>query len=218
MKIMLRIASALIVSLPAASMAADAGSVAVPKDHFNKAHAELIYENIQRDLDNKTSLDADALYLRIHTAVGQSATLDFDLGGLNAQDADPVFYGGVDLRYLVHDAETWRLGAHLQAHIAPNIEPDSADAKKSSLDLVEVDGGITLNGRFKLADDLILIPYAGPAFSLINLDGKPGDANEDNPAGAIAGVGLQLAEGNTLRIEARFFDKVSLSVSAGIAF
>lgn len=202
------------------ALAADVGSTALPKDHFNKAHAEIIYENVDRDLDQGT-LEADVLYLRLHTAVGQTATLDFDIGGLDAQDADTALYGGVGLRYLVYDAPAWRLGAHLQVHYAPDIESELEKA-----DLLEVDGGITLAGRIKLADDLVLMPYVGPAFSIIRLDGDADagdgeesfDLEEDNPVGAVAGLALQLPEGNTLRIEARAFDGVSFSAAAGIVF
>lgn len=205
-------------ALPA--LAADVGSTTLPKDHFNKAHAEIIYENVDRDLDRGT-LEADVLYLRLHTAVGQTATLDFDIGGLDAQDADTALYGGVGLRFLVYDAPAWRLGAHLQVHYAPDIESELEKA-----DLLEVDGGVTLAGRIKLADDLVLMPYVGPVFSIVRIDGdaevgdgkESFDLEEDNPVGAVAGLALQLPEGNTLRIEARAFDGVSFSAAAGIVF
>lgn len=208
-------------ALPWLARAADIGATTLPKDHFNKAHAEVIYESVDRDLDNNSSLEADALYLRLHTAVGQTATLDFDIGGLDAQDADATIYGGLGLRYLVYDAPAWRIGAHLQVHYAPDIE---TDLEKS--DLLEVDGGVSLLGRIRLAEDLLLIPYIGPVFSIVRIDGdaevngdkESFDAEEDSPIGLAAGLALQLPEGNTLRIEARAFDGISFSAAAGIAF
>lgn len=208
------------VALPALARAADVGATALPKDHFNKAHAEIIYENTDRDLDQGT-LESDALYLRIHTAVGQTATLDFDLGGLDAQDADWAPYGGIGLRYLVYEAPAWRIGAHLQVHYAPDIESDLEKA-----DLLEVDGGVSLIGRIPVAKDLILMPYVGPVFSIVRIDGdaevgdgkESFDLEEDSPIGVAAGLALQLPEGNTLRVEARAFDGVSFSAAAGIAF
>lgn len=222
MKTSLRLCTALLAAaaLPALAQAADVGATTLPKDHFNKAHAELIYESVDRDLDHGT-LEADALYLRMHTAVGQTATLDFDLGGLDTQGADAALYGGVGLRYLVYDAPTWRIGAHLQVHYAPDIETDTESA-----DLLEVDGGVSLLGRIQLAEDLVLMPYVGPIFSIVRLDGdaevdggrESFDAEEDSPIGLAAGLALQLPEGNTLRIEARAFDGISFSAAAGIAF
>ena len=216
----LLIASLAALALPARIQAADAGATTLPADHFNKAHAELVYESLDRDLDAGT-LEADVLYLRLHTAAGPAATLDFDLGGLDARDADPAIYAGVGLRYLVHETRAWRLGAHLQVHYAPDIETELEEA-----DLLEVDGGIILAGRIRLADDLIVMPYLGPVFSIIRLDGEAAvgdgrasfDREEDSPLGAAAGLALQLPEGNTLRIEARAFDGVSFSAAAGLAF
>ena len=218
----LRLLTALLATavLPALARAADMGATTLPADHFNKAHAEIIYESTDRDLDHGT-LEADALYLRIHTAVGQTATLDFDLGGLDAQDADWAPYSGIGLRYLVYDAPAWRIGAHLQVHYAPDIESDLEKA-----DLLEVDGGVSLIGRFTVAKDLVLMPYLGPVFSIVRLDGDAEvgngkasfDREEDSPLGVAAGLALQLPEGNTLRVEARAFDGVSFSAAAGIAF
>ena len=210
-----------VLSLPGLALASDVGATTLPKDHFNKAHAEIIYESVDRDLDRGSSLEADALYLRLHTAVGQTATLDFDLGGLDVQDADAALYGGVGLRYLVYDAPAWRIGAHLQVHYAPDIE---SDLEKS--DLLEVDGGVSLLGRIRLAEDLVLMPYIGPVFSIVRIDrgaetddGRESfDLEEDSPIGVAAGLALQLPEGNTLRIEARAFDGISFSAAAGIAF
>lgn len=223
MKQNLRLLAVLLATLASAPSvrAADVGASALPKDHFNKAHAELIYESVDRDLDNNTTLEADALYLRLHTAVGQAATLDFDIGGLDVQDADAALYGGAGLRYLVYDAPAWRVGAHVQVHYAPDIESELEES-----DLLEVDGGISLLGRLQLAEDLMLMPYVGPVFSIVRLDGdaevgdgtESFDADEDSTVGVAAGVALQLPEGNTLRAEARAFDGVSFSIAAGIVF
>jgi hypothetical protein len=239
MKSYLYVLSALLISLPLLSRGADIGSTTLPKDHFNKAHAEIIYESIDRDLDSDGgplsiggTLEADALYLRLHTAVGQVATLDFDIGGLDSQGADATIYGGVGVRFLVYDAPSWRIGSHLQVHYAPGIEANRyghgvvVSQESLDYDLLEVDGGVSLIGRIKLADDLILMPYAGPVFSILRVDGDVEadgakasfDTEEDSALGLAAGVALQLPEGNTLRVEARLFDGVSFSAAAGIVF
>ena len=89
-------------------------------------------------------------------------------------------------------------------------------------DLWEIDGGILWNGRIRLADDLLFIPYAGPALSTLSLDGEVGeedfDADADQVFGAVAGLAFELPEGHTFRIEARWFDEVSFSAAAGIVF
>ena len=209
-------------SLACSARAADAGALNLPMDHFNKAHAELVYDYTQRGLEDGpwSTFKADTVFLRIHTAVGQKATLDFDVGMINAEDADAAFYGGAGLRLLIHDASTWRIGAHLQGHYAADLAEDGDGALE--YDLWEIDGGILWNGRFRLADDLLFIPYAGPALSTLNLDGEADgedfDADADQIFGAIAGLAFELPEGHTFRLEARWFDEVSFSAAAGIVF
>ena len=218
---------------------ADAGAPVLPRDHSGKTHWEVVFDSMSRDLDEPKgplsvgdTFEADALYLRFHTDIGQAASLDFDAGALNADEADTSFYGGVGLRLLAYDSEAWRVGAHLQVHYAPGVEAERsgqgivAGRTRLDYDLLEVDGGVTLAAKLKLADDLTVMPYVGPVFSVLNLDGdaeasgaREGiDASEDNVIGAMAGIALVLPEGNTLRIEARAFDSVSVSAAAGIVF
>lgn len=228
----------LAIALPAA-WSADAGAPVLPRDHVNKTHWEIVYESVSRDLDEPNgplavgdTFEADALYLRVHTDIGQAASLDFDAGILNADEADTSFYGGVGLRFLAYDSETWRIGAHLQVHYAPGVEAERsgqgivAGSTVLDYDLLEVDGGVTLAAKLKLADDLTLMPYVGPVLSVLSLDGDAKasgareniDAGEDHVVGALAGIALVLPEGNTLRMEARGFDNVTISAAAGIVF
>lgn len=230
--------SAAFAAAPAAR-AADAGAPVLPKDHSGKAYAEIVYESIARDLDEPEGplsvgkrFEADVLYLRLHTDVGQTASLDFDAGILNADDADTTFYGGVGLRFLAYDSETWRVGAHLQVHYAPDIEAErggrgvAAGDTTLNYDLLEVDGGVTVGAKLKIDDQLTLMPYAGPALSVLTLDGDAEssgaraniDAGEDHVVGLLAGLALMLPEGNTVRVEARAFDEVTVSAAAGIVF
>lgn len=222
-----------------ATYAGDVGAPILPQDHRNKQHWELVYEDISRDLDDVDgplnageTLEGDALFVRFHTDLGQAATMDFDLGGLDISGADIALYGGLGLRFLVYDQPAWRLGAHLQVHYAPGIEVERSAAgvlpADSSLDydLLEVDGGVTFAGKIRLDDQLTIMPYIGPVLSVVSLDGDAEssgakanvDAGEDNVLGAVAGVALILPEGNTLRVEARVFDEASFSAAAGIAF
>jgi hypothetical protein len=219
--------------------AADVGAPILPQDHRNKEHWEIVYEDLNRDLDDDNgplsagdSLSGDALFVRFHTRLGDAATMDFDLGGLDISGADLAPYAGVGLRFLVYDQASWRLGAHLQVHYAPGIEVERdgrgiiADRSELDYDLMEVDGGVTLAGKIKIDEQLTIMPYAGPVLSVVNLDGDASasgaeanlDAGEDNVIGALAGLALVLPEGNTLRFEARVFDDVSLSVAAGFVF
>lgn len=218
---------AALLPLPAA-LAADVGAPIVPKDHFPKEHWEIVYENVNRDLDGGRgagSLEADALYVRFHTGLGQTATMDFDLGMYNASGADAALYAGIGLRYLVYDGEVWRAGAHLQVHYAPGIEQDRG-AAELDYDLLEVDGGVTLAAKLKLDEQLTLMPYAGPVLSVLDLDGdievagtrRNLDAEEDHVLGALVGIALVLPEQHTLRIEARVFDDVTISAAAGFVF
>jgi hypothetical protein len=63
------------------------------------------------------------------------------------------------------------------------------------------------------------MPYVGPVLSILRLDGDQDfDAREDNVLGAAAGIGLALPGNNSIRLEARYFDRFSVSAALGIAF
>lgn len=212
--------------------AADIGAPLAPRDQPNKSHWELIYDDFSRELDTAGRADTwegNALFVRFHTEVGATSALDFDAGLLDADGADGAFYGGLGLRLLVHDSEAWRIGAHVQVHYAPGVEAEETvggEKFQRDLDVLEVDASLTAAAKIRLADGLLLLPYAGPAFSSLDLEGDlkgPGlsesiDAGEENSVGAVAGLALVMADGNTLRAEARVFDEVSFSIAAGIAF
>ncbi|HMO51118.1 MAG TPA: hypothetical protein PKA21_08340 [Kiritimatiellia bacterium] len=196
-----------------AAQAADAGDPVFPVDMERKARAELMYENRRRDLDNGETFKADAYTLRIHTDVGQYAYLDFDVGGISPQGGDLEFYGGIGLRYLAYDAETFRISPFAQVHYAPGLKTRTA----RDFDLVEFDAGILVAGKWRLDDQLTLIPYIGPMVSILRFSSDL-DAREDNPVGGVAGLSLLMPGQNTFRFEMQVFDGVSFSVAAGIAF
>lgn len=207
---------AAVVVVAGVARAQDVGDPVFPVDLKDKARFEIIYENMQRDLDvdgETWDFESDAYVLRMHTDVGQYAYLDFDVGYLDPSDGSGTFYGGVGMRYLVYDAEAYRMAAHIQGHYAPGMEIGDEDA-----DFWSVDGGVTLAGKIKIDEQLTIVPYAGPILSTVNVDGDEVDGSEDNIFGGVAGLSLEMREMNTIRIEARYFDSVSISAAAGIAF
>jgi len=203
-------------AIAAPAWAEDVGDPIFPVDLKDKSRFELIYDNQKRDLDfdgQTVEFEADSYVLRMHTDVGQYAYLDFDVGYMDPADGSGAFYGGVGLRYLVYDAEKYRMAANIQGHYAPSLEFDGEDA-----DYWSVDGGVTLAAKIKIDEQLTILPYAGPVLSTVNLDGDEVSGNEDNIIGAAAGISLELREMNTIRIEARYFDGYSLTAAAGVAF
>lgn len=216
------VCAAFVLSGVVAALAADVGDPVYPIDMNGKIRAEVVYENVQRDVEITSGpaegdgkVEADAYYLRIHTDVGKYAYLDFDLGGVDPKGGDLGFYGGVGLRATVYDGDVLRLGAFAQLHYAPGIETED-DAE---YDWLDGDAGILAAAKLKLDKELTVLPYAGPVFSIVRLDGDDDfEAEEDNPVGAAIGLALGLPGQNGLRFEARIFDEVSFSVAASIAF
>ena len=215
MKTMLKtFAYSLLAVMPATqALAADAGDPIFPIDMNNKARAEFLYENRQRELDNGLKLKADVFALRLHTDVGQYAYLDFDVGMISQSGGDDEFYGGIGLRYLAYDSATWRVSPFAQVHYAPGYRIGLAKYDY----LIDADAGLTLAYKWKPNEQLTVIPYAGPILSIIRLSGDD-DAREDQVFGGVVGISLHMPGQNSFRFEAQFFDKVSISAAAGIAF
>jgi len=194
--------------------AADAGDLIFPTDIENyKARAEFVYENRERDLDVGSTMNLDAYYLRLHTDLGKTAYLDFDLGGIEPDGGDLEFYGGIGLRFMAYDSETWRFGPFAQVHYTPSFTLGSVEYD----DAIDADGGLLATYKLKLNDQLTLMPYAGPILSIIRLNGDE-DAKEDQTFGGVAGVSLQMPGQNTFRLEAQYYDNVNISVAAGMIF
>ncbi len=202
-----------LIAAGALSALADAGDPVFPVDLDDKTRAEIIYNKWNRDLDTGGEIDGDIYMLRLHSDVGQFANLDFDLGGLDLSDGDLSFYGGIGLRYLAYDGDTWRVSPYAQGHYSPNPTVRGADYD----DLIEADGGVNFAFKIQLDQDLTLMPYLGPALSIIRLSGDE-DVEEDNVLGAVAGASLQMPGHNSIRLELQFYDQVSISAAAGIAF
>lgn len=233
------VAAVALTAIPA--LARDAGDPVFPLDLNDKARAEILYQDWQRDLvvsgdevDGDAEFAADVFMLRIHTAVGQYAFLDFDVGGLDPAGGDLAFYGGVGLRYLAYDSEKWRMSAFGQVHYAPDaegrmpVEVEGQSGKaKASFDVLDADAGVLLALKQELGDQLTLMPYLGPALSIIRINGDaetPGggevdfDGEEDQVLGLIAGLALEMPGRNGIRFEAQIFDQVSISAAASIVF
>ena len=217
MKRIVALLSLALVSTPL--LADDAGDAIFPIDQHDKARASLLYQNLQRDLEitsdalkgESVELDADVYALRLNSDLGEYGQLDFDLGGIDA-GGDLAFYGGIGLRYLAYDAASWRASAYGQIHYAPDIGEDDVDA-----DLLTADTGILLTYKGLSGEQLSVLPYAGPALSIIDLSGDV-DAEQETNFGGVAGLALQFPGGNGLRFEGQFFDETSFSVAASFLY
>ena len=198
--------------------AADVGDPIFPVDMNDKARAELIYEHLRHDMDNKgpgdavQKLNADTYTARLHTDVGKQAYLDFDLGGMNPSGGDFGFYGGVGLRMLMLDEPSWRMSGVLQGHYAPSLSGKVGGTKNAGYHLWDADAALLLSGKLPIDQQMIIVPYAGPAMSLIRLDGHDSadhsikvSEDEKSPIGAVVGVALRLPANNSFRIEGRYF-------------
>lgn len=207
-------------------LAADAGDPIFPLDVKDRARSGVVFESIKRGVDLTSGTDfsgpvkADALYFRFNTDVGQMATLDLDLGALNPKGGDYSYFVGAGARFLAYDTEAMRVSLLAQIHYSP------IDAKKDGVDLeydyIEAEGGVLFSLKLPVENQMTFMPYAGPMLSLVRLDGEADevdfDAEEKNLFGAVAGLALKLKENHSLRGEIRYFDNVSFSVAAAIAF
>lgn len=210
--------------------AANIGDQILPLDLKGKARYAVVYDNVSRNVDvtsgpaSISKIDYDALYLRIHTDVGEVASLDLDLGGLNPSGGDLTYYVGGGLRLLAYDSEAARLTMMAQIHYAP-IEVER-DSQNFDYDMVEVEGGAFLSRKFNVDKQLNFIPYIGPIVSVVKLDGdtNPGggsrefDAEEDTLIGVAAGITAHLRDQHSMQLEMRYFDEFSFSVGVAIAF
>lgn len=195
------------------SLASDAGDPVFPLDLGYKSRAEIIYQFRDRGLDQGDAFEADLYTLRLHSDVGEYATLDFDLGGIQAEGGDLEFRGGVGLRHLAYDSERLRIAALAQIHYTPGLQSGDVDFD----DLIEVNAGIHLALKLALDDQLTMMPYAGPAVSILRFSGDA-DRDEDQTVGAVAGLSFLLPGNNTFRFEAQIFDEAGFAIAAGIAF
>lgn len=212
----------------------DAGDLVFAMDYPHKARAELMYENMQRDISITTpagfkdSLDADVFALRVHTDLGRAARLDFDIGAMSAGSGSHKLMGGVGLRFLAFEHEAWRGGAFGQVRYAPNLTDRvdlGAGDERVKYDLVEADAGFLVAYRLRLADQFNVVPYAGPVVSIVRLSGDVREedggrfrAEEDQILGAALGLGLEFQGMNGIRFETRYFDDFSVSVAATFVF
>ncbi|MGA1194105.1 MAG: hypothetical protein ACO3ZG_06985 [Kiritimatiellia bacterium] len=193
--------------------ASDAGDPVFPLDLGYQARAEIIYQARDRELDRGRAFEADLYTLRLHSDVGEFATLDFDLGGIQADGGDLEFRGGLGLRHLAYDREQVRVAARAQIHYTPGLRLGTIDYD----DLIEVEAGVNIAAKIRLDDQVTLMPYAGPAVSILRLSGDV-DRDEDQMVGAVVGISFLLPGNNTFRFESQIFDAVGFAISAGIAF
>jgi len=218
-----------------AAQANDAGDLVFPADYPSyKVRAELMYENLQRDIQVtspsrvKESLSADVFAIRLHTDIGRVARLDFDLGAMSAGSGSHKLLGGVGLRFLAFEHEAWRGGAFGQVRYSPDLTDRldlGAGNERVRYDLVEADAGFLVAYRLRLADQFNVVPYAGPVLSIVRLSGDVREADggrfraeEDQILGVAVGLGLEFQGMNGLRFEARYFDDISVSVAASFVF
>lgn len=193
--------------------ASDAGDPVFPLDLGYQARVEVMYQFRNRGLDRGRDFEADLYTLRLHSDVGEFATLDFDLGGIQAEGGDLEFRGGAGLRHLAYDSERARIAAIAQVHYTPGLQLGAVDYD----DLIEFGAGLTFALKMPVDDQLTVLPYAGPAFSILRLSGDV-DRDENQSIGAVAGVSLMMPGNHTFRLETQVFDEVGFTFAAGIAF
>lgn len=209
-----------------AAWAANMGDQLFPFDLKDKARSGVVYENVARDIEVTSDsaklkkVEYDALYLRINTDIGDSAYLDFDVGGADVSGGDTTYYVGAGLRLLAFDSQHARATATVQLHYLPmefKRHGVSYDA-----DFVEVEGGMFLGLKSQIAGQMQVIPYVGPVVSVVRLDGDAAgadfDAEEENLLGVAAGVSLHLREQHGVQAELRYFGSLSFSLGVSVAF
>ncbi len=218
-------------------LANDAGDLIFPVDYPRKVRAELLYENVQRDVRVTSEspsvtdgLSADVFAVRLHTDLGPLARLDFDIGAMSAGSGSHKLMGGVGLRFLAFELGAWRGGAFGQVRYARDLSDrvDLAERARAQVkyDCVEADAGFLVGYRLGIADQFKVTPYAGPVFSIVRLSGDVRTANgrdrfraeEDQVIGVAAGLGLEFQGQNGLRFEARYFDDISVSAAVSFVF
>lgn len=210
--------------------AANVGDQILPLDLKGKSRYAVVYDNVSRDVDvtsgpaRLSKIEYDALYLRVHTDIGEAASLDLDVGGLNPSGGDITYYVGGGFRLLAYDSTASRLSLMAQIHYAPvDTEADGADV---SYDMVEIEGGAFLSRKISVDQQLTIMPYAGPVVSVVKLDGDTKqsgantdfDAEEDTLIGLAAGLTAHLRDQHSMQFEVRYFDGLSFSVGVAIAF
>lgn len=210
--------------------AANIGDQILPLDLKGKVRYAVVYDNVSRDVDvtsgpaSISQIDYDALYLRIHTDIGEVASLDLDLGGLNPSGGDLTYYVGAGLRLLAYNSEAARLTMMAQIHYAPiDVERNNENL---DYDFVEVETGAYLSRKFNVEKQLVFMPYIGPVVSVVKLDGDTNlgggsrdfDAEEDTLIGVAAGITAHLRDQHSMQLEMRYFDAFSFSVGVAVAF
>lgn len=210
--------------------AANVGDQIFPKDLKGKARSGVVYDNVRREVDVTSGagtldkVEYDAVYLRVNTDVGEVASLDFDLGGADPSGGDFTYYVGLGLRLLAYDSDQMRLTMMAQIHYTP-LETKEAGVKYD-YDLIEGEAGLFIAGKRKIEKQLTLMPYVGPVFSIVRLDGDAGggatksgfDAEENTKIGVAAGASVLLSEQHSMQAEVRYFDDFNFSLGIAIAF
>jgi opacity protein-like surface antigen len=213
--------------------AADVGDQIFPVDLNDMSRAEVIYEHQDRDTNlkigdggsQKQTLNANLFMARLHTDVGENASLDFDVGGVDPSGGDFGFYGGLGIRMLAYDADVLRVSAEAQGHIAPSLS-GTVGGVQSDYHEWNADAGVMVGAKLPLADNVKFMPYVGPTLSLDRLDGHTTTgsdekihATEKSPVGGAAGIALLMPGNSSFRIEGRYYGGTpEISIGAGIAF
>ncbi len=212
-KRMLAATSALMLLATAPLRAADTGDLIFPLDMSLKTRVELIYAHDRRDLDSGKTYKVDRYSLRLHTDIGSYASLDFDLGAISPSGGSTDLHGGIGLSVLAYDRNQMRISPVVRLHYAPEVRTRN----ETYDDVVEFKAGVLWALLFRVDDQTVIMPYAGPLISTINLSG-PDKSRSDRNFGLVAGVSVLLPGQNTFRLETSYIDDFSFSIAAGIAF
>lgn len=236
-RLFLRLAFAALFFAPLAVHAADFGDPVFPKDMpDDTARAEVIYEKFSRSFHithgtdyGDIATDTSAFYGRGRIPFGTFTTLDLD-GGVIGDDYGLWFGGG--LRQLLWNNPVVRVSAVVQAHYTSGFKEkhtgNGGEPIKTELDWLEAEAALLLSHRFAVSEEHAILPYAGAAGSILDVNGDARnritgqkddiEAEAKAPFGGVAGMSFLLQGGTALRAEFRYFDRLSFSLAAALAF
>ena len=223
---------------PRPGRAGDLGDLVFPSDFTQQRRAELIYENLHRNLtltsenpERHSAIRGDALLVRYHLPIHHDASLSVDLGAQDSNNGDFDLIGGIGARYLAYDRARLRVGTFGQLRYAPKISSrlTLADIGRAEVehDFLEAEVGALASFRFRVADYAAIVPYAGPFLSILRLSGEVQDTDRPDDdfrakerwlVGLAAGVSFEFHGVNGIRFEMRMLDNLNLSVAAAMVF
>lgn len=223
---------------PLIAHAGDVGDLIFPADHPHLVRTEFIFESLQRRVEVTSERprvrythDADVFALRFQSALNPIARVDIQGGTISGGGGSNRLMGGLGLRLLAFDHNAWRGASFAQFRygndVRSTVDLGPRTGLRARYDQIDGDAGFLFSHRYRLADELNVASYAGPAVSFVRLSGDVFEADgtrgrfrakQNRLLGVVAGVGLHFRDMNAIRLETSFFGHFSVSAAAAIAF